>query len=58
MEDLSAEINREAARLHEWWPMSGRQGSGKPALSPDLGPTNRTCAISPDVTIPARATSL
>ncbi len=55
MESLSAEMNREAARL-------ARQAADeKMAETPDrprfvagvLGPTNRTCSISPDVNDPA-----
>jgi len=55
MESLSAEINREAARI-------ARQAADeKTAETPDrprfvagvLGPTNRTCSISPDVNDPA-----
>ncbi|WP_028863404.1 methionine synthase [Psychromonas aquimarina] len=55
MEHLSAEINREAARI-------ARQAADqKTAETPDrprfvagvLGPTNRTCSISPDVNDPA-----
>jgi len=55
MESLSAEINREAARL------ARQVADQKTAETPDrprfvagvLGPTNRTCSISPDVNDPA-----
>ncbi|PKG40744.1 methionine synthase [Psychromonas sp. Urea-02u-13] len=55
MESLSAEINREAARI------ARRVADEKTAETPDrprfvagvLGPTNRTCSISPDVNDPA-----
>lgn len=55
MESLSAEINREAARI------ARRVADAKTAENPDrprfvagvLGPTNRTCSISPDVNDPA-----
>ncbi len=55
MEHLSAEINREAARI------ARRTADQKTAETPDrprfvagvLGPTNRTCSISPDVNDPA-----
>ena len=55
MESLSAEINREAARI------ARRVADEKTAENPDrprfvagvLGPTNRTCSISPDVNDPA-----
>jgi 5-methyltetrahydrofolate--homocysteine methyltransferase len=55
MESLSAEINREAARI------ARRVADQKTAETPDrprfvagvLGPTNRTCSISPDVNDPA-----
>ncbi len=54
MEDLSAEINREAARLarqvaDEWT----TKDPNKPRfVAGILGPTNRTCSISPDVNDP------
>ncbi|MFT6925381.1 MAG: 5-methyltetrahydrofolate--homocysteine methyltransferase [Psychromonas sp.] len=55
MQSLSAEINREAARL------ARQVADQKSAETPDrprfvagvLGPTNRTCSISPDVNDPA-----
>ncbi|GLS90637.1 methionine synthase [Psychromonas marina] len=55
MESLSAEINREAARI------ARKVADQKTAETPDrprfvagvLGPTNRTCSISPDVNDPA-----
>ncbi|WP_336794022.1 methionine synthase [Pantoea anthophila] len=55
MENLSAEINREAARL------ARSCADAWTAKTPDrprfvagvLGPTNRTCSISPDVNDPA-----
>ncbi len=55
MQSLSAEINREAARL------ARRIADEKTAQTPKkprfvagvLGPTNRTCSISPDVNDPA-----
>ena len=55
MQSLSAEINREAARL------ARQVADQKTAETPDrprfvagvLGPTNRTCSISPDVNDPA-----
>lgn len=55
MQSLSAEINREAARL------AREVADQKTAETPDrprfvagvLGPTNRTCSISPDVNDPA-----
>jgi 5-methyltetrahydrofolate--homocysteine methyltransferase len=55
MQSLSAEINREAARL------ARQEADKKTAETPDrprfvagvLGPTNRTCSISPDVNDPA-----
>ena len=55
MESLSAEINLEAARI------ARRVADQKTAETPDrprfvagvLGPTNRTCSISPDVNDPA-----
>ncbi|WP_022940020.1 methionine synthase [Psychromonas hadalis] len=55
MESLSAEINREAARI------ARKVADAKTAETPDrprfvagvLGPTNRTCSISPDVNDPA-----
>ena len=56
MESLSAEINREAARI------ARQAADAKTAENPDrprvllpgyLGPTNRTCSISPDVNDPA-----
>jgi len=55
MQSLSAEINREAARLARY------VADQKTAETPDrprfvagvLGPTNRTCSISPDVNDPA-----
>jgi len=55
MESLSAEINREGARL------ARLAADQKTAETPDrprfvagvLGPTNRTCSISPDVNDPA-----
>ncbi|MCK5818448.1 MAG: methionine synthase [Psychromonas sp.] len=55
MQDLSAEINREAARL------ARRIADEKTDQTPKkprfvagvLGPTNRTCSISPDVNDPA-----
>ncbi|WP_019614768.1 methionine synthase [Psychromonas ossibalaenae] len=55
MEHLSAEINREAARI------ARQVADQKTAETPDrprfvagvLGPTNRTCSISPDVNDPA-----
>ncbi len=55
MESLSAEINREAARI------ARQVADQKTAETPDrprfvagvLGPTNRTCSISPDVNDPA-----
>jgi len=55
MESLSAEINREAARI------ARQVADEKTAENPDrprfvagvLGPTNRTCSISPDVNDPA-----
>jgi 5-methyltetrahydrofolate--homocysteine methyltransferase len=55
MESLSAEINREAARI------ARKVADEKTAETPDrprfvagvLGPTNRTCSISPDVNDPA-----
>ena len=55
METLSAEINREGARL------ARLAADQKTAETPDrprfvagvLGPTNRTCSISPDVNDPA-----
>ena len=55
MESLSAEINREAARL------ARLAADQKTAENPErprfvagvLGPTNRTCSISPDVNDPA-----
>ncbi|ABM01987.1 methionine synthase (B12-dependent) [Psychromonas ingrahamii 37] len=55
MQSLSAEINREAARL------ARQEADQKTAETPErprfvagvLGPTNRTCSISPDVNDPA-----
>lgn len=55
MQSLSAEINREAARL------ARQVADQKTAETPErprfvagvLGPTNRTCSISPDVNDPA-----
>ncbi|PKH01113.1 methionine synthase [Psychromonas sp. MB-3u-54] len=55
MQSLSAEINREAARI------ARQMADQKTAETPDrprfvagvLGPTNRTCSISPDVNDPA-----
>jgi 5-methyltetrahydrofolate--homocysteine methyltransferase len=55
MQSLSAEINREAARI------ARQVADQKTAETPDrprfvagvLGPTNRTCSISPDVNDPA-----
>ena len=55
MEALSAEINREGARI------ARKMADQKTAETPDrprfvagvLGPTNRTCSISPDVNDPA-----
>lgn len=55
MQSLSAEINREAARI------ARQVADQKSAETPDrprfvagvLGPTNRTCSISPDVNDPA-----
>jgi len=55
MESLSAEINREAARI------ARKVADQKTAETPErprfvagvLGPTNRTCSISPDVNDPA-----
>lgn len=55
MESLSAEINRQAARI------ARRVADEKTDETPDrprfvagvLGPTNRTCSISPDVNDPA-----
>ena len=54
MEDLSAEINREAARLarqvaDEW---TARDPAKPRFVAGILGPTNRTCSISPDVNDP------
>ncbi|PNS12188.1 methionine synthase [Mixta theicola] len=55
MESLSAEINYEAARLaracaDEW----SAKTPGRPRyVAGVLGPTNRTCSISPDVNDPA-----
>jgi len=55
MESLSAEINRQAAKI------ARQVADDKTAENPDrprfvagvLGPTNRTCSISPDVNDPA-----
>ncbi len=54
MEDLSAEINREAARLaREVADAWTAQDTAKPRfVAGILGPTNRTCSISPDVNDP------
>ncbi len=54
MADLSAEINREAARLarivaDEW---TAKDPSKPRFVAGILGPTNRTCSISPDVNDP------
>nr|MBP8174187.1 homocysteine S-methyltransferase family protein [Aeromonadaceae bacterium] len=54
MEDLSAEINREAARLarqvaDEW---TAKDPAKPRFVAGILGPTNRTCSISPDVNDP------
>lgn len=56
MEDLSAEINREAARLaravaDEW---TARNPARPRFVAGVLGPTNRTCSISPDVNDPGK----
>ncbi|MGL4205268.1 MAG: methionine synthase [Aeromonadaceae bacterium] len=54
MEDLSAEINREAARLArevaDAW--TAKDPSKPRFVAGILGPTNRTCSISPDVNDP------
>ena len=54
MEDLSAEINREAARLaREVADAWTAKDPAKPRfVAGILGPTNRTCSISPDVNDP------
>ena len=53
MEDLVPEINREAARLAREACDAEFAKDGKPRLvAGALGPTNRTCSISPDVNDP------
>jgi 5-methyltetrahydrofolate--homocysteine methyltransferase len=53
MEDLVPEINREAARLAREACDAAFARDGKPRLvAGALGPTNRTCSISPDVNDP------
>ncbi|MBP6452127.1 MAG: homocysteine S-methyltransferase family protein, partial [Aeromonas sp.] len=56
MEELSAEINREAARLaravaDEW---TAKEPHKPRFVAGVLGPTNRTCSISPDVNDPGK----
>ncbi|MDO2953264.1 methionine synthase [Aeromonas simiae] len=56
MESLSAEINREAARLaravaDEW---TAKEPHKPRFVAGVLGPTNRTCSISPDVNDPGK----
>ncbi|WP_207063057.1 methionine synthase [Motiliproteus sp. SC1-56] len=55
MEELSAEINREAARLaREAADLYSRKTPDRPRyVAGVLGPTNRTASISPDVNDPA-----
>lgn len=55
MEDLSAEINREGARLARLAAdeMTLRTPDRPRFVAGVLGPTNRTCSISPDVNDPA-----
>lgn len=53
MQSLSAEINREGARLARQACDEIEQATGKPRyVAGVLGPTNRTCSISPDVNDP------
>lgn len=53
MQSLSAEINREGARLAREACDEIEQATGKPRyVAGVLGPTNRTCSISPDVNDP------
>lgn len=53
MQSLSAEINREGARLAREACDAIEQATGKPRyVAGVLGPTNRTCSISPDVNDP------